>query len=98
MLTIAVRRYDFNHTLGITFVVLWVTVISMSRVYLGMHSVLDLVVGVAISVLLLVIFLPLTNTIENFLATNTTSPVFILLVPVILIVYFPTTSIWTPTR
>jgi membrane-associated phospholipid phosphatase len=84
--------------LGISFVILWTTLVSLSRVYLGMHSVLDLVSGIAISSVLLAIFLPLTNTIEHFFATNVISPVMTLIIPVVLIVYFPTTEVWTPTR
>lgn len=77
---------------------LWVVVISLSRVYLGMHSVADLVLGAAISIVLLVVLLPMTNAIESFFAMNPISPFIFILVPAALIFYFPTSEMWTPTR
>lgn len=90
--------YDVNLWLGIVCVVVWVGVISLSRIYLGMHSVLDVIMGIAISSLLLAIILPFTNIVEDFFATNLISPLLILLAIVVLIVYFPTSNDWTPTR
>lgn len=84
--------------LGIICVVIWVAVISLSRVYLGMHTVLDLVLGVVITLALLILSLPETDAIMDFLSINSISPILIVLVPVILIIYFPTTEMWTPTR
>lgn len=83
---------------GILCVTIWVSVISLSRVYCGMHSVLDLVIGTLLSMVLLIICLPITNSIEIFFATSKISPVFFLMVPILAIVYFPTTKQWTPTR
>lgn len=90
--------YGVSISLGIVCVVLWVTIISLSRVYLGMHTVLDCVLGAAISVYLLLTLLPFTDYVEGFLATSWWSPLVVILVPVILIVYFPMTKQWTPTR
>lgn len=92
------HRFSLNIYIGIIAIVLWVSVISLSRVYLGMHSVLDLVLGVVISVVLLAVTLPLTDGILDYLATNAWTALPILLIPSLLIVYFPTTEMWTPTR
>jgi len=98
ILYFALDRYGVNLSLGIICVVLWVTIISLSRVYLGMHTVLDCVLGAAISVYLLLTLLPFTDYVEGFFATSWWSPMLLILVPVILIVYFPMTNQWTPTR
>lgn len=91
-------RFSLNIYVGLIAIVLWVSVISLSRVYLGMHSVLDVVLGVAISIVLLAVILPVTDTIMDYLATNAWSAIPILLIPILLIVFFPTTELWTPTR
>lgn len=93
-----IHRFSLNIYVGLIAIVLWVSVISMSRVYLGMHSVLDLVLGVTISVVLLAVILPLTDGILDFMATTSYSAFPILLIPILLIVFFPTTEMWTPTR
>lgn len=90
--------YDVNVWLGVICIVLWVGIISLSRIYLGMHSVLDVLMGIFISVVLLATLLPFTNIIEKFFATSEVSPLFIILVPVVLIAMFPTSNNWTPTR
>jgi sphingosine-1-phosphate phosphatase 1 len=91
-------RYDVDLWLGVVCIVIWVAVISTSRVYLGMHSVLDVVLGVFMTLILLVILLPLTDLILNFFTTNAFGPLAFVVLPVFLIVYFPTSEEWTPTR
>jgi len=99
ILYFALERYQqVDVTIGIAVVVVWVTVISLSRVYLGMHSVLDLVLGCAITLVLLAIFLPLTDKIEYFFAESSISPLAFVLVPILLIFTFPTSKTFTPTR
>lgn len=93
-----IHRFSLNIYVGLIAIVLWVSVISLSRVYLGMHSVLDLVLGVAISIVLLAVILPLTDGILDYMAMNAWAAIPTLLIPVLLMAYFPTTEIWTPTR
>lgn len=76
----------------------WVSIISLSRVYLGMHTVADIVLGVALSLVLLAVLLPLTDAIEYFFAMSKIGPIGFLVLPAILIIYYPTPKLWTPTR
>ena len=91
-------RYEVDLWLGIACIVLWVALISISRVYLGMHSVFDLVMGIFLTLGLLVVLLPLTNIVLDFLTLNTAAPLIFVVLPIILIIYFPTSEEWTPTR
>lgn len=91
-------RYGVDLWLGVACILLWVGVISTSRVYLGMHSVLDVVFGAFLSLVLLVLLFPVTNGIMDFFAMTTYSPILFVIVPALLIVYFPTSGVWTPTR
>lgn len=90
--------YDINVLAGIAGVLLWVSIISLSRIYFGMHSVLDLVLGIVVSAVLLAVFLPITEVIETFCVTNVMSPLLTLTVPIILIACFPTAAVRTPTK
>ncbi|XP_070505319.1 sphingosine-1-phosphate phosphatase 1-like [Chironomus tepperi] len=96
----ALERYDVNLTICAILTVIWISVVSWSRVYLGMHSVLDLVLGFFLSAVLLTVVLPITNTIELFLATNVFSPIVLLTVTITAMVYFPrpSTRIFTRTK
>lgn len=96
----ALDRYEINLTICAVLTLIWISVVSWSRVYLGMHSVLDLLMGFVLSAVLLFLVLPITNSIELFLATNTLAPIVLLSVTIILMVYFPipSTRVWTPTK
>lgn len=91
-------RFGLNAWIGFIFIIVWVSVISMSRVYLGMHSVLDIIMGSFLSAVFLTVFLPSTNAIMDYLIESSFAPIFSLLIPVILIVIFPLADKWTPTR
>ncbi|KAL7044374.1 hypothetical protein ACKWTF_001898 [Chironomus riparius] len=96
----ALERYDVNLAVCAVLTVLWISIVSWSRVYLGMHSVLDLVLGFFLSAVLLTVILPITNTIEMFLATNMFSPIILLAVTVTAVVHFPipSTRVFTRTK
>lgn len=96
----AIERYNADFTVCAVFTIIWVLVISFSRVYLGMHSVLDILLGFALSAVLLPVFLPFTDAIEVFLAMNLFAPVVLISVIIFLMVYFPvpSTRLFTPTK
>lgn len=97
---IALERYEVNLAICAVLTVIWISIVSWSRVYLGMHSVLDLVMGFILSAVLLAVVLPVTNTIELFLATNVLSPIVLLGVTITAMVYFPlpSTRVFTRTK
>jgi hypothetical protein len=73
-------------------------VISLSRVYLGMHSVLDILLGAILTIGFLILFIPATNYFADFLIHSSFAPIFSVVIPAILIVIFPLADVWTPTR
>lgn len=96
----ALDRYEINFTIALLLTVIWISVVSWSRVYLGMHSVLDLLMGFFLSAILLAIGLPFTEAIELFLAKHIFAPPLLFSIVIILMIYFPipSTRIWTPTK
>jgi sphingosine-1-phosphate phosphatase 1 len=96
----AVDRYEINFYLAAFLAFIWIMVVSWSRVYLGMHSVLDLLMGFTLSAFLLFVGLPITEAIETFLTKSIFALFVLLAVVVILAVYFPvpSTKLYTPTK
>lgn len=96
----AYDRYEINFYVAAILTILWISVVSWSRVYLGMHSVLDLIMGFTLSAILLTVTLPCTDAIEEFLTKSLSAPLILLFFVIILIIYFPipSTRIWTPTK
>ncbi|CAO1332999.1 unnamed protein product [Diamesa serratosioi] len=94
----SIQRYEFPLYIGVIATLIWVTSICLSRVYLGMHSVLDILVGLILTASLMVILVPVIDFLDGFLQKNMLAPIFIILVPIMLIVFYPKTEKWTPTR
>ncbi|XP_046663816.1 sphingosine-1-phosphate phosphatase 2-like isoform X1 [Homalodisca vitripennis] len=91
-------RYQYPVALGLAVAVTWCAIISLSRIYLGMHSVLDVVVGLILAMLLMVPVVPIVDSLDVFLLTNRWSPLILITVTIPMIAYYPTTTHWTPTR
>lgn len=63
-----------------------------------MHSVLDIVLGAFLSMLFLMIFLPTTDSVMDILLKRSFAPLLSLILPIILIIFFPLADKFTPTR
>ncbi|XKL67351.1 hypothetical protein PGB90_002842 [Kerria lacca] len=83
------RRYKFSYYYGIIAAIIWCTLISFSRLYLGMHSILDVFVGFLLSSLLLVPFLPLMDIIGNAIVQYSWLPVVMIVLSIILVIIYP---------
>ncbi|XP_058815818.1 sphingosine-1-phosphate phosphatase 2-like [Topomyia yanbarensis] len=91
-------RYIYSMSAGLTFALVWCTVICVSRVYLGMHSVLDIIAGLVLVTTLMIPLIPIVDKLDYIIVTSHWSPVFVLAVSIMLIVFYPDSGIWTPTR
>ncbi|KAL1397112.1 hypothetical protein pipiens_002582 [Culex pipiens pipiens] len=91
-------RYIYSLPAGLTFALVWCAVICFSRIYLGMHSVLDIFGGLALVVALMVPLIPIVDRLDYAIVTGRWSPVFVLTISIALIVFYPDSGIWTPTR
>ncbi|XP_055386487.1 sphingosine-1-phosphate phosphatase 1-like [Condylostylus longicornis] len=92
------QRYQYNFVFGIVIAVLWCTVVCLSRIYLGMHSVCDVVVGLLLTMVLMTVFVPLIDYADFFIISWKYSPLFLLFISIMIIVYYPISDKWTPTR
>lgn len=70
-------RWEYPFSLGFSLALCWCLVVCVSRIYMGMHSVLDVIAGVLYSVLILLFFLPALDLIDGFNLTCRYAPLII---------------------
>ncbi|XP_005395554.1 PREDICTED: sphingosine-1-phosphate phosphatase 2 isoform X2 [Chinchilla lanigera] len=91
-------RYQYPFVLGLAMAVLFSTLVCLSRLYTGMHTVLDVLGGVVITTLLIVLTYPAWTLID---CLDSASPLFlvcIIVVPFILCYTYPVSEYYSPTR
>ncbi|KAG5890598.1 hypothetical protein JTB14_005115 [Gonioctena quinquepunctata] len=91
-------RYQYSVPIGLCIAILWCSLICMSRLYLGMHTVLDIIVGLALAVFIMCALVPWVDYLDNYLLTSPTAPLLLLVSSILMIVYYPNSGKWTPTR
>lgn len=91
-------RYQYPVHWGLMIAVSWCTLICVSRVYLGMHSVLDIAAGLLLATGLVSILIPIVDVLDGVLLTSQFSPVAIVTISILIIVFHPNADKWTPTR
>ncbi|KAJ7390807.1 hypothetical protein OS493_022366 [Desmophyllum pertusum] len=92
-------RYQYPLYVGVIFGVCWCALVTTSRLYMGMHTVQDLLVGVAFAVLLLVTVIPLLDvSIDRWVFTSPNTPIFLIIVPIAMIILYPSPPTYTQTR
>uniref|UniRef100_A0A3P8W6L2 Sphingosine-1-phosphate phosphatase 1 n=1 Tax=Cynoglossus semilaevis TaxID=244447 RepID=A0A3P8W6L2_CYNSE len=91
-------RWEYPPTLGFSLALCWCLLVCISRIYLGMHSVLDVIVGVLYSALILLFFLPALELIDNFNLTCRYAPLIIISLHLGLGLFSFTLDTWSTSR
>lgn len=94
----SVTRYQLDWSWCLAFAFLWCTIVCLSRLYLGMHSVMDIVCGVILAVVLMAMILPWMDTLDHLALSHPASPILSVILTVAMVVWYPTTDKWTPAR
>jgi len=63
-----------------------------------MHTVLDIVVGLALAIALMIPLVPLVDITSPYIVTNFWLLAMLIAISIAIIVYYPSNSKWTPTR
>ncbi|XP_005001089.1 sphingosine-1-phosphate phosphatase 2 isoform X3 [Cavia porcellus] len=90
--------YEYPFVLGLAMAVLFSTLVCLSRLYTGMHTVLDVLGGVLITALLIALTYPAWTFID---CLDSASPLFlvcIIVVPFVLCYNYPVSEYYSPTR
>ncbi|XP_006632397.2 sphingosine-1-phosphate phosphatase 1 [Lepisosteus oculatus] len=91
-------RWEYPFLLGLASAVCWCSLVCISRIYMGMHSILDVVVGFLYSILILVAFHPALEVIDNFNLTCRYAPLIIISLHLAMGVFSFTLDTWSTSR
>merc|ERR1739838_287562 len=94
----SVTRYQLDWGWCLAFAFLWCSIVCLSRLYLGMHSVMDIVCGVILAVGLMALILPWMDTLDHLALSHPASPFLCIILTIAMVVWYPTTDRWTPAR
>uniref|UniRef100_A0A8C6ZST6 Sphingosine-1-phosphate phosphatase 2 n=1 Tax=Nothoprocta perdicaria TaxID=30464 RepID=A0A8C6ZST6_NOTPE len=97
-LSATTNHYKYPFELGLTGALLFSTLVCLSRLYTGMHTVLDVLGGALISAVLLVLVCPAWDSIDRVLLTSPLCPLLSLAVPLLLCYKYPKLDSYSPTR
>uniref|UniRef100_A0A8C5SYY0 Sphingosine-1-phosphate phosphatase 2 n=1 Tax=Laticauda laticaudata TaxID=8630 RepID=A0A8C5SYY0_LATLA len=84
--------------LGLLGAFLFSSLVGLSRIYTGMHTVLDVVVGSLISLFLTAVSSPTWDIVEHLMLTSPFCPAFCIIVPLFLCYNYPKLDYYSPTR
>lgn len=70
----------------------------MSRLYLGMHTVLDILAGLLLAIALMIPLVPIVEITDYYVLTNIWALAILIALSIAVIVYYPCSKKWTPTR
>ncbi|KGL78117.1 Sphingosine-1-phosphate phosphatase 2, partial [Tinamus guttatus] len=97
-LSATTNQYKYPFELGLTGALLFSTLVCLSRLYTGMHTVLDVLGGALISAVLLVLVCPAWDSIDHVLLTSPLCPLLSIAVPLLLCYNYPKLDSYSPTR
>ncbi|XP_016155968.1 PREDICTED: sphingosine-1-phosphate phosphatase 2 [Ficedula albicollis] len=92
------NQYKYPLELGLVAAFVFSTLVCLSRLYTGMHTVLDVIGGALISAVLLVLLYPAWDTIDHLLLTSPFCPLLSIVVPLVLCYNYPKLDYYSPTR
>lgn len=91
-------RWEYPSTLGFILALCWCLLVCSSRIYMGMHSVLDVIAGFLYSILILCFFLPILDLIDGFNLTCRYAPIIIISLHLGLGLFSFTLDTWSTSR
>ncbi|CAI5775557.1 acidPPc domain-containing protein [Podarcis lilfordi] len=93
-----VDKYKYPLELGLLGAFLFSTLVCLSRIYTGMHTVLDVIAGSLISAILTALSYPTWDLLDHLMLTSPWCPMFCIVVPLILCYNYPKLDYYSPTR
>jgi len=92
-------RYQYPLPVGIVFLVCWVALVCSSRLYMGMHTLQDVLAGLVLVTVALGIIVPVLDIpTEEWVLTSPSSPIFMVAIPLAMCIVYPTPPRQTVTR
>ncbi|XP_026525934.1 sphingosine-1-phosphate phosphatase 1 [Notechis scutatus] len=91
-------RWQYPFMYGLILTICWSSLVCFSRVYMGMHTILDVIAGFLYALLILAVFLPTVDLVDNFNLTFRYAPLVIISLHLVLGVFSFTLDTWSTSR
>jgi len=91
-------RFHVDPVLATAVTIVWCSLVSSSRIYLGMHSFADIVAGLGLAAFLMPILVIFSFQTDKFLVQWAWSPLVTLSLSLFSIWIYPSSGRWTPAR
>lgn len=98
LLIFTMHRYEYQFVIGLFICLICCLLVCTSRLYMGMHTVLDIIGGLVLVSLLMVIIIPLVDFIDHFQLTCIYSPLVILSASITMAIIYPKSDRRSPAR
>ncbi|XP_034555570.1 sphingosine-1-phosphate phosphatase 1-like [Notolabrus celidotus] len=72
-------RWEYSFLFGLSVALSWSILVCVSRVYMGMHSILEVITGFLYTLLILAFFYPILDKIDNFYMMDRFAPLVIIM-------------------
>uniref|UniRef100_A0A4X2LSN5 Sphingosine-1-phosphate phosphatase 1 n=1 Tax=Vombatus ursinus TaxID=29139 RepID=A0A4X2LSN5_VOMUR len=91
-------RWQYPLMYGLVIATCWCSLVCLSRIYLGMHSILDIIAGFLYAIFILAVFYPYVELIDNFNQIYKYSPLIIISLHLALGIFSFTLDTWSTSR
>ncbi|KAI1284843.1 Sphingosine-1-phosphate phosphatase 1 [Halotydeus destructor] len=98
MLIFTVHRYEYSFWYGLVLACAWCSLVCGSRLYLGMHSALDIIAGLILAAFLMLILVPLIDVVDYYYLRSAYTPFITIAVVVAMAKFYPKSDRWSPAR
>ncbi|XP_068400423.1 sphingosine-1-phosphate phosphatase 1 [Eschrichtius robustus] len=98
MILLTYGRWQYPLIYGLILIPCWCSLVCLSRIYMGMHSILDVIAGFVYTILILAIFYPFVDLIDNFNQTHKYAPLIIIGLHLALGIFSFTLDTWSTSR
>ncbi|XP_076804584.1 sphingosine-1-phosphate phosphatase 2-like [Clavelina lepadiformis] len=98
MLMAMYNRYDFPLEIGVILACSWCLLVACSRLYVGMHSIMDVLAGISLAATYLWLGWPFMDMVEEYTMTSTFAPWIIIISHFLLGVFYPGTEHYSTSR
>ncbi|XP_059803679.1 sphingosine-1-phosphate phosphatase 2 isoform X1 [Hypanus sabinus] len=91
-------RYKYSFVLGLMASAALSTLVSLSRLYTGMHTVLDVICGILLTAVLMGLTYTFWDVLDNLQLTSPLTPVIAVVMPFLMSYNYPELDHYSPTR
>ncbi|XP_071476665.1 sphingosine-1-phosphate phosphatase 2-like [Diadema antillarum] len=98
ILVVSWDKVEYSPIAGILLASSWTLLVCLSRLYKGMHYIMDIIVGIILTAILMFIVFQFLEQLDTFLITHPVAPLVSIVAALFLGTIYPTQDGWSSTR